>query len=94
MTKALPFETEGRLSGDELEGLRTNAEVVFDDRPPDEDAHGVYEINHARGAVVVVRPDLWIGVCAWPEEAEKVLGEYFGGFLVERPVPGIRLEEG
>ena len=88
VTKALPFETEWRLHGEELDGLRENAEVVFDDRPPEEDAHGVYEINHARGAVVVVRPDLWVGVCAWPEEADKVLGEYFGGFLVEKSMLG------
>lgn len=92
VTKALPFETEWRLHGEELDGLRKNAEVVFDDRPPGVDAHGVYEINHARGAVVVVRPDLWLGVCAWPEEAEKVLGEYFGGFLVEKPMLGRGME--
>ena len=94
VTKALPFEAEWRLHGEELDGLRKNAEVIFDDRPPGEDAHGVYEFNHARGAVVVVRPDLWLGVCAWPEEAEKVLGEYFGGFLVEKPMLGMQEESG
>ncbi len=85
--KALPHEAEELLSSsdwkeDELNLLRENATLVFDDRSPDEDAHYWYGINHARGAVVVVRPDLWVGMSAWPEDVQAV-DTYFAGFLVE-----------
>lgn len=85
--KALPHETEELLSGsygedNDLSLLRDNATLVFDDRSPDEDAHYWYGINHARGAVVVVRPDLWVGMSAWPEDMQA-LDQYFAGFLVE-----------
>ena len=89
--KALPFEKEGLLSGDEFAGLRAVATVLYDDRAPDEDAHYWYGVNHARGAVVVVRPDLWVGTSAWPDEAGK-LGEYFGNFLI--PVEGEKERNG
>lgn len=79
--KALPFEKENLLGGDEFAALRAVATVLYDDRAPDEDAHYWYGVNHARGAVVVVRPDLWVGTSAWPEESRK-LGDYFGSFLI------------
>ena len=82
--KCLPWEKEALLQGDDLRNLREHATVVFDDRSPEEDAAYWYGINHARGAVVAVRPDLWVGMSCWPEEGDDVLGEYFGGFLVER----------
>lgn len=89
VTKALPFETEKLLQPDdeedELMHLREHATVVYDDRSPDEDGHYWYGINHARGAVVIVRPDLWVGVSSWPEEV-GVLEAYLGGFLVEQNV--------
>ncbi|KAF2004770.1 FAD binding domain-containing protein [Amniculicola lignicola CBS 123094] len=82
VVKALPYERDALLAGDDLQGLSENATVLFDDRVPDEDAHYWYGINHARGAAVVVRPDLWVGTSAWPEDV-TVLDDYFGGFLIE-----------
>ena len=78
--KALPFEKDQLLHGDDLRNLRDNARVVYDDRAPDEDAAYWYGINHARGAVVAVRPDLCVGTSCWPEE-DSILGRYFEGFL-------------
>ncbi len=88
VVKALPHETEELFSGsygedNELGLLGDNATLVFDDRSPDEDAHYWYGINHARGAVVVVRPDLWVGMSAWPEDVQAI-DRYFAGFLVEQ----------
>ncbi|MCJ1468242.1 hypothetical protein MMC07_006870 [Pseudocyphellaria aurata] len=89
VTKALPSETAKLLQPDdekdELMHLREHATIVYDDRSPDEDGHYCYGINHARGAVVIVRPDLWVGVSAWPEEVD-VPETYFAGFLVEQHV--------
>lgn len=79
--KALPFEKDQLLHGDELRNLRDYARVVYDDRAPDEDAGYWYGINHARGAVVAVRPDLCVGTSCWPEE-DLQLGRYFDGFLL------------
>ncbi|KAI9886115.1 MAG: Mitochondrial fission protein [Watsoniomyces obsoletus] len=78
--KALPFETAELLEGDDLRPLRDVATVLYDDRAPDEDAHYWYGVNHGRGAIVVIRPDLWIGTSVFPEEV-KQLDEYFSGFL-------------
>ena len=88
--KCLPYEKEKLLRGDDLSDLRAHATVVYDDRSPDEDAGYWYGINHARGAVVAVRPDLCVGTSCWPEE-DDVVQEYFGGFLVEKkePVVGV-----
>ncbi|MCJ1432695.1 hypothetical protein MMC27_002052 [Xylographa pallens] len=85
VVKALPFETEGLLTGDDLAGLKDVATLAYDDRAPDEDAHYWYGVNHARGAVVVVRPDLWVGMSAFPQETELV-ADYLGSFLL--PVEG------
>ena len=79
--KALPFEKDQLLHGDELRNLRDYARVVYDDRAPDEDAGYWYGINHARGAVVAVRPDLCVGTSCWPE-GDSQLGSYFDGFLL------------
>jgi phenol 2-monooxygenase (NADPH) len=78
--KALSHETEELLAAPEFDKLREEATVVWDDRAPDDDAHYIYGINHARGAVVVVRPDLRVGVSAFPEDTERV-EDYFAGFL-------------
>jgi len=80
VTKAFPFEVEERMADPQLSGLKEVATVVFDDRPPDEDAHYVWGIDHKKGAVVVVRPDLWVGMSAFPKEAPE-LEKYFGQFL-------------
>ncbi|KAL9620210.1 MAG: hypothetical protein Q9160_005219 [Pyrenula sp. 1 TL-2023] len=78
--KCLPFESPKLLTGDGLDILQERAMIMYDDRAPDEDAHYWYGVNHARGAIVVVRPDLWIGTSAYPEEAEQVEA-YFDSFL-------------
>ncbi|KAK3369737.1 FAD binding domain-containing protein [Lasiosphaeria ovina] len=87
--KALPHEVVGEGSllaagpdEPELARLLDVATLVYDDRAPDEDAHYWYAVNHARGAIVVVRPDLVVGMSAWPEETAAV-DKYFSGFLVE-----------
>ena len=84
--KALPFETKDILTGenqkDDLGHLIGNSALVYDDRPPDEDAHYWYGIYHARGAVVVVRPDLWVRMSAWPEDIQAI-ENYFAGFLIK-----------
>lgn len=57
--------------------------MACDDRQPDEDAHYYWcGVNHARGAVVVVRPELVVGMSAWPEGAAGALEEYFSRFLI------------
>ncbi|KAF2678716.1 hypothetical protein K458DRAFT_435570 [Lentithecium fluviatile CBS 122367] len=84
VTKALPREADALLKGDPaLKQLRQRATLVYDDRAPDEDAHNWFAVNHARGAVIVARPDLKVGISAWLDRSEA-LSEYFGGFLVER----------
>ncbi|MCJ1253708.1 hypothetical protein MMC24_001520 [Lignoscripta atroalba] len=82
VVKCLPFELPSRLVGAEFSNLRQLAEITFDDRAPDEDAHTCYSINHARGAVVVVRPDLWVGTSAFlGAQGASELDCYFEGFL-------------
>ena len=84
VTKALPREVETLLKGDPaLKQLRQRATIIYDDRAPDEDAHYWFAINHARGAVVVTRPDLRVGISACLD-GSQALSEYFGRFLVER----------
>ncbi|KAI1146765.1 FAD binding domain-containing protein [Nemania diffusa] len=85
VAKLLPFELEAALEsgGSPLlkEFLRdTGATVVFDDRAPDEDAHTTWGANHSTGAVAVIRPDLWVGMTAFPERSGEI-EEYFAQFL-------------
>lgn len=91
VTKLSPGEAEETLVGEI--GVLGRQTVVYDDRAPDEDAHGCYGVDHARGAVVVVRPDLWVGVSVGLGEVEE-LGEYFGGWLVDVGFGEVRLVEG
>lgn len=89
VTKCLPHEAEPLLTcSAELAALRARARVVYDDRAPDEDAHTCYEINHAEGAVVVVRPDLWVGTSFYLKDAAAGLDEYFASWLVPLPHGG------
>ncbi|KAJ6625383.1 FAD binding domain-containing protein [Mycena sp. CBHHK59/15] len=44
-------------------------------------AHGMYGVDVARGALVVFRPDGWVG-CVVPLEGVQALGAYFEAFLV------------
>lgn len=81
VTKCLPFEIAERMADPELLALRDVATIVYDDRPPDEDAHYTWGVDHARGAVVAVRPDLWVGMSAFPDETAE-LEHYFGNFLL------------
>ncbi|KAL5047455.1 hypothetical protein BDW71DRAFT_196872 [Aspergillus fruticulosus] len=62
---------EPQDDNDDLRGLRENAT----------DAHYWYGINHARGAVVVVRPDLAVGVSVFPTDV-GTLETYFTSFLL------------
>lgn len=83
--KCLPDESDDLLAGEDLKYISESATIVYDDRSPDEDAHYWYGINHARGAVVAVRPDLWVGMSCWPEQCRR-MEEYFASFLVEQAV--------
>ncbi|RYP27077.1 hypothetical protein DL768_011346 [Monosporascus sp. mg162] len=85
VVKLLPFEYEERLANQpELQSLqKLGAQVVFDDRAPDEDAHTTWGVTHRTGALAVIRPDLWLGMSAPPEAVDGV-SEYFEGFL--RPI--------
>jgi phenol 2-monooxygenase len=82
VAKAVPFEAEDLMAGEDLSAVRRHARLLFDDRAPDEDAHTCYEVDHAEGAVVVVRPDLWIGTSAFLGDGATALDEYFGNFML------------
>ncbi|KAL8753535.1 MAG: hypothetical protein Q9184_005393 [Pyrenodesmia sp. 2 TL-2023] len=80
--KGLPSEVALILDVDEqLAGLKQYCKILYDDRAPDEDAHSCYEVSHARGAIVVVRPDLWIGTSCFVDDVQS-LAEYFGRWLL------------
>ncbi|KAI0465611.1 FAD binding domain-containing protein [Xylaria cf. heliscus] len=83
ITKLMPFELETLPpAAAELVGfLRSEAEVLYDDRPPDEDAHTTFGANHAKGGIAVIRPDLWVGITAYLDETD-IIANYFAGFLV------------
>jgi phenol 2-monooxygenase len=82
VAKGTPQEIRDRLAEDELlQALGEAATVLSDDRAPDEDAHSTYGVHHRTGAVVVIRPDLWVGYSAAPR-AVRDLEDYFGGFLL------------
>jgi phenol 2-monooxygenase len=81
VTKALPKDADALLHGNAaLQRLRQMATLVYDDRPPDEDAHYWFAINHARGAVVVSRPDLQVGMST-SLDSSRLLYKYFSSFL-------------
>lgn len=81
VTKCTPREAAPLLVSDGLEALGRNCTVVYDDRAPDEDAHTCYEVDHGKGAVVFVRPDLWIGTSVFIDQT-KELTKYFEEWLV------------
>lgn len=81
VTKCVPHETEVLLQSDGLDVLEASCTAVYDDRAPDEDAHTCYEVDHAKGAIVFVRPDLWIGTSVFLDQMDE-LDEYFGAWLV------------
>lgn len=81
VTIYFPFEIAERTIDIELRTLGDIVTIVYDDRLLDEDAHYTWGIDHAKGAVVVVRPDLWVGMSAFPGETAR-LDHYFGIFLL------------
>jgi phenol 2-monooxygenase (NADPH) len=82
VTKCLEYEAESLISSSSFAGLKENCRILYDDRAPDEDAHSCYEVDHVRGAIVVVRPDLWVGESAFLDESEEILEKYFRGWLI------------
>lgn len=81
VTKRLPFEIDAIMAEPELQVLRAAATVVFDDQAPDEDAHTMWGVDHGTGAVIAVRPDLWVGMSVRPDQVDE-LDKYFSGFLI------------
>ncbi|KAI1486884.1 FAD binding domain-containing protein [Biscogniauxia mediterranea] len=81
VVKAMPFEFQERKNALELEPLWSKATVLYDDRAPDEDAHYAWGVNHGKGAVAIIRPDLWLGLSVFPSETDKIAA-YFDSFLV------------
>ena len=81
VTKCLPRETVPLLAQDEFTGLRDNCTLLYDDRAPDEDAHTCYEVDHTKGALIFVRPDLWIGTSVFVDQVDE-LERYFAEWLV------------
>ena len=73
ITKCLEDEAAPLLSSFSFAGLKDNCRILYDDRAPDEDAHTCYEVYHARGAIVVVGLDLWVGESAFLDESEEIL---------------------
>ena len=75
-------EREYAVLRDSIKGLvESAARVGYDDELPGKDAHSVYGVNHAKGAAVVIRPDLWTGISVFPDEGHA-LDQYFGRFLL------------
>lgn len=81
VTTNMPTDVQPLISGKEFQAVREYCRVVYDDRAPDESAHTCYEVNHAQGAIVVVRPDLWIGTSLFLKDVDK-LTPYFDGWLI------------
>ncbi|KAH7325588.1 FAD binding domain-containing protein [Stachybotrys elegans] len=83
VVKALPFELE-TFSDTQTEVItsltESCAQIVFDDRSPDEDAHNQWGVNHHTGGLAVIRPDLWVGATFYPGKTAEI-DAYFDGFL-------------
>ncbi|THH15949.1 hypothetical protein EW146_g4605 [Bondarzewia mesenterica] len=64
--------------------LSQHAQIVYDDQLPPgiygADAHSLYGVDHEQGAVVVVRPDTWVGTAVTVDEVSS-LESYFSAFL-------------
>ncbi|KAI0196796.1 FAD binding domain-containing protein [Xylaria flabelliformis] len=83
ITKLLPFELKALppILANLVDMLSGEGEVLYDDRPPDDDAHTAYGVNHAKGGIAVIRPDLWVGMTAFIDSTDAV-ADYFAGFLL------------
>lgn len=73
MTKHVPFEMKAHLMKPGMSDLKNAATVVYDDRPPDEDAHYTFTIDYSKRAVVVTRPDLRAGMSIFPSKVAQCL---------------------
>ena len=93
VVKGMPFDVKAKMGGEDLRDLRENSILLADDRSPDEDAHTTYGINHAKGAAVIVRPDLWVGNSFFPDEVGD-MGCYFEAFLVPTQKPTAKQTNG
>ncbi|KAH7304215.1 FAD binding domain-containing protein [Stachybotrys elegans] len=91
VTKLMPFEVEDLKSraatNDKISAGRIvqsfqelGADIAFDDRAPDEDAHTTWGANHTTGGLAVIRPDLWVGITAAPDDVDAIT-KYFEGFM-------------
>lgn len=84
VAKGTPFEIDEQLAeSSELRVLRQVATVLADDRAPDEDAHSTWGVDHRQGAVVLIRPDLWVGMSVTLDDTDR-LGDYLDGFLTDQ----------
>lgn len=81
VTKLLPHRAATELASSDISVFKDHT-VVYDDRAPDEDAHLHYGVDHAKGAMVFVRPDLWVGRSFLVEDVEG-MEKYFEGWLVD-----------
>lgn len=71
---------EGRV-GHELPQRLVEVGALYGDKAGEGSCHEAYGVNVEKGAVVIVRPDGWIGCCADVGDREAV-ETYFDGFLV------------
>lgn len=82
VARATPTEADARIAG--FPFLAAHAQLVYDDQLPPGifggDAHSIYGVDHARGAVVVVRPDTWVGTAVTVDGVSS-LEAYFSSFL-------------
>ena len=84
VAKGTPFEIDEQLAeSSDLRVFRQMATVLADDRAPDEDAHSTWGVDHRQGAVVLIRPDLWVGISVMLDDTDR-LGDYLGGFLTSQ----------
>ena len=93
IAKCLPHEAAPLLESDGLDVLKENCTILYDDRAPDEDAHTCYEVDHAKGAIIFVRPDLWIGTSTFIDEVEE-LSRYFDEWLVSDGIEAVSMVNG
>lgn len=82
VARSTPSEADRRVKT--FPFLSSTSQVVYDDQLPlshfGGDAHALYGASHEEGAIVVVRPDTWIGTAVTVSDAASLEG-YFNGFL-------------
>ncbi|KAL0959585.1 hypothetical protein HGRIS_011295 [Hohenbuehelia grisea] len=100
VVRATPSEAAKRVysqGGGRYPFLAAYAQVVFDEQLPavssavepkgvifGGDAHGIYGVDAKKGAVVIVRPDTFVGTAVGLGEGEiEELETYFDGFLLK-----------